>query len=305
MGATERRIAAGFTRLGCRASLHVRALGSDGEIALHADDLAVMASVFKPIVALEVYAQALAGEIDASESVTIAPEAATPGPVGVSTFHDTVSMSLRDLTRLMLTISDNAATDVLTRRVGLGRVNARAALCGGCSTVVVSDLKTMLDGVGVEMGFADYAQLVAAQAGALGEDARVRGTDPDRLAALSALDPAQASRTTARDMTTFLAAVWSDAAAPPLACRRLREAMTQQVTRRIETAVPDGGGLAAKSGGLFGRVRNEIGVVTYPEGQAYAFAILTHAKKPFGATAAINRQMGRAVDLAIRGLRSG
>ncbi len=200
----------------------------------------------------------------------------------------------------MMTISDNAATDVVTRTIGLDAVNERATACGCRDTRVVSDLQTMLDGVGREMGFTSYAGLLAAQAGTRGPAARAQSTDAQRLAGLSALNPAYASRSTARDMTTFLAAVWNDSGASPVACADLRRVMAQQVTRRLEPAMPDGGSLAAKSGGLFGRIRNEIG---YPDGRSYAVAIFTLARDPFKGTAAINAQMSRIADLAIKALR--
>lgn len=73
--------------------------------------------------------------------------------------------------------------------------------------------------------------------------------------------------------------------------------------RRLAPAVPDGGTLAAKSGGLFGRVRNEIGVISYPAGPAYAFAILTHASEAFRRGPLIDTAMAAAVDTAIRALR--
>ena len=78
--------------------------------------------------------------------------------------------------------------------------------------------------------------------------------------------------------------------------------MGQQVTRRLEAAVPDGGALAAKSGALFGRVRNEVGVITWPDGSRYAVAIFTRAHAPFAGAAGINAQMARAVKLGIEAL---
>jgi beta-lactamase class A len=105
-------------------------------------------------------------------------------------------------------------------------------------------------------------------------------------------------------MTMLLAAVWSDAAASQDACRQLRAVMHQQVTRRLEGAVPDGGQLAAKSGSLFGRVRNEVGVVTYPDGEHYAVAVFTRAKAPFSGAARINATIGRSAHIAISALRS-
>jgi beta-lactamase class A len=293
----------GFVTAGCEATLHAVSLSSKAQIGLRPDLPVVMASVFKPLVALEFYAQVEAGALDPSEMVEILPGQATPGPVGLSNFADPARVSLRDLARLMLTLSDNAATDILTRRVGLERVHARLRACGCTATAIETDLAAMLDGVAAEMGWRSYAELLEAQAGRLGPEAQARSSDPERLDRVGALDPSRASRTTARDMTGFLSAVWADTPAVPEACRGLRQVMSQQVTRRLEPAVPDGGGLAAKSGGLFGRVRNEIGVITWPDGERYAVAIFTRARRPFVGTAAINAQIGEAARLAIAALR--
>jgi beta-lactamase class A len=292
-----------FRDVGCTGSLHVRDLGSNAEIAVGADEPVVMASTFKAIVALEFFAQIHNGRLNPAVQVEITPATATPGPTGISLYRDPVRLSLRDLAVQMMTVSDNAATDVVTDTVGLAAINARAAHCGCKATHIVSDLSTMLDGVAGAFGFASYAQLLEGQSGALGDAARMRATDNDLMERLPALDPSQATRSTARDMTTFLEAVWSDTAADPASCDDLRRLMESQVTRRLECAVPDGGKLAAKSGGLFGRVRNEIAVITYPDGSRYAATIFTHAEEAFRGTAVINRQMGVIVDEAIRSLR--
>ncbi|MBS0278080.1 MAG: hypothetical protein JSR81_10685, partial [Proteobacteria bacterium] len=63
------------------------------------------------------------------------------------------------------------------------------------------------------------------------------------------------------------------------------------------------GTLAAKSGGLFGRIRNEIAVIGYPDGASYAVAVFTVAAVPFRATAAINAQIARIATTAIDALR--
>jgi beta-lactamase class A len=296
-------LARGFSDAGCEGMLHVVDLSTGAELGVRPDAPVVMASVFKALVALEFYAQAHAGVLDPTEMIEISPATATPGPVGLSIFEDPVRLSLRDLARLMMNVSDNAATDILTRKVGLEHLNARAAACGCRATVIESDLAAMLDAVAGEMGSASYGELLEAQSGRLGEAARARSTDQAQLAGVAALDPARATRSTARDMTIFLAAVWGDEAAPPEACKALRQLMAQQVTQRLAPAVPDGGGLAAKSGGLFGRVRNEVGVISYPDGAHYAVAVFTRAHRPFIATAAINAQMASGVDAAIQALR--
>jgi beta-lactamase class A len=292
-----------FEAVGCIGTVQAVDLASGREISYRADAPVVMASVFKTIVALEFYAQSRAGVLDPAALMDVMPVSATPGPTGLSTFRDAARLSLRDLAAQMMMVSDNAATDIVLRAVGIDAVNARAAACGCRATRIVSDLQTMLDGVGREMGFSGYAELLAAQNGARGDEAQKRAHDAELLAALSAIDPAQATCTTARDMTRFLAAVWCGDAADPDACADLRTVMAQQVTRRLEAAVPDGGALAAKSGGLFGRIRNEIAVIGHPDGSRYAVAIFTTAAVPFRATAAVTAQMAQIAASAIDALR--
>ena len=96
----------------------MRDLDTGAEVGFEADRPVVPASVFKVLVALEFYARAAEGEIDPAKQVDLRPAVVTPGPVGISNFQDPVRLSLRDLARMMLTLSDNAAADLLIGRVG-------------------------------------------------------------------------------------------------------------------------------------------------------------------------------------------
>lgn len=301
---TDADIKAMFEEAGCSGALHAVSLSSGRELGLDADAPVVMASVLKVAVALEFYAQVEAGMLDGSQATELRPEDATPGPTGISNFQDPVRLSLRDLAAWMMTVSDNAATDRLIAAVGLDAINARLTVCGCAATVLESDLASLLDGVAVELGAPSYARLLDAQGGRLGPDAQARSTDPARMATLAALDPQRTTRTTARDMTRLLTAIWRDEAAPPGVCAAVREIMGRQVTRRLEPAMVDGGALAAKSGGLFGRVRNEAAVVSDPDGRAYAVAVFTRAHQPFVGAARINAVIGEAARRAVEVLRT-
>ncbi len=171
-----------FTRLfdeaGCIGSLHAVRLSDGAEVSHDADRPHVLASVVKVPIGLEFYAQADDGRVDPTEMVALVPALRTPGPVGISQFEDTVTMSLRDLSYLMLTISDNAAADAVTAAVGIPAVNNRLRAVGCRETVVVESLQAMLDGVASEMGYGTYPELVAAQNGAKGPEAQAMATRP-------------------------------------------------------------------------------------------------------------------------------
>jgi beta-lactamase class A len=292
-----------FGGAGCDGSLHAVRQSDGAEIGHDADRVQVSASVVKVPIAVEFHSQVDDGRIVPTQRVTLEPDRRTPGPVGISQFVDPVTVSMRDLAYLMLTVSDNAATDVLTAAVGVDAVNRRLASVGCRDTAVVGDLQALFDGVAADLGFDDYRDLVAAQNGSKGEAAQAAATDPDRIDRCRALDPHQTTRTTARDSTRLLTAIWSDRAASAAACAAVRDGMSHQVTRRFGAAVPEGGSLAAKSGSLFGRVRNEIGVITDRDGESYAVAVFTRAHRPFVATTAINRAMATAAASAIDELR--
>ncbi len=170
-----------FRSAGCEGSVSVLRLADGESVAYEPDRVRVMASLVKVPIALEFHSQVSERLLDAAAQVTLDPSTNTPGPAGISRFEHRARMSLRDLVYLMLTISDNAATDVVTDAVGIEAVSRRLVAIGCTSTVVVGNLRQLLDEFAVDIGFGDYAQLLAAQSGALGADARTRSIDPDLI----------------------------------------------------------------------------------------------------------------------------
>lgn len=293
-----------FIRSGCSAALHVLDLGTEAEIGVRSDSPVVLASVFKVFVALEFYAQVASKRLDPAEPVDLDPDELTAGPTGLSAFRDPVRISLRDLCLQMMSVSDNAATDVLLARVGRDQVNERLRSCGCQQTVVECDLRTMFDEMAVEIGFPDYRQLAAARAGALGPEAMRQSHDAVRIDAAAAFDATRTNRSTPREMTRLLRAIWKDEAASPESCANVRAVMGQQVSTRLGCWLPDGATLTAKTGSLTGRVRNEAGVITHADGRAFAVAVFTRAHAPVQHVAAIEEEIGKAAATAIAALRS-
>jgi beta-lactamase class A len=124
------------------------------------------------------------------------------------------------------------------------------------------------------------------------------------LRGASALPPDGSTRTTARDMTTLLRAIWTDEAGPAEACARVRWLMARQLTRnRIAGGFGPGVGVAAKSGALMGVVRNEVGVVTPPGEPPYAVAVFTRTDGPGVDERAVDAAIGEAAAFAVAQLR--
>jgi beta-lactamase class A len=182
--------------------------------------------------------------------------------------------------------------------VGLDAVHATLRSLGLHHTVIPTTLRDMLDSLGRDAGFPDRAALTEAEntSRSAAETARVNGL----LLRAKAMRPETAIRTTARDMALLLCLIWRDEAGPPDACARVRELMSAQVTRhRLATGFPRHFRIAAKSGGLLGVLRHEIGVISEPGGSRYAAAVFTRAHEPWTKENEINASIGRAAALAI------
>ncbi|WP_431896970.1 serine hydrolase [Nonomuraea sp. bgisy101] len=238
--------------------LHAREIDGDLEVCHGADDPVVLASVFKIPIVLEYARQAEAGLISRTERLPVTKEH-RDGGIGTSGCADEVELSLRDLAYFMMSMSDNAATDVLLEKVGVDRVNATLAELGLTSTHLIGDCRVLLATVLTELGASSWEDL--------------EGTAPERLRTLSVLDPARTSASTPRETTTLLAKIWRDEAGPAQACAEVREIMGRQVwPHRLSSGFGDDVRVSGKTGTIFG-IRNEAGVVEYPDGKRYAVAV--------------------------------
>jgi len=292
-----------FDRAECTGQLCVQSLDGGHEVAVDADRPAVSASVFKVSVALEAETQFADGRLDPRQRVTLRAADRTPGNIGFSLFRDDAEVSLRDLVVAMLTVSDNTATDALLDRLGVDAVNASSVRLGLTGTVITADLRTIVNSIGHAAGFASWDAMWAwnEQPHSADEEDRVLR----RLMAADALVPERTTRTTPQDMATLLRLIWTDQAGPPPACRRVRELMGLQLTKhRLAASFPSPARVSAKSGSLIGVVRNEIGVIEYPDGPRYAAAVFARARQPWRNDATINTAIGDAAAAAVGMLRS-
>ena len=282
-----------FGDAGCEGFLHARAVEGEGEVSYRGTEPVVLASVFKIPVLLE-FARAVAeGELDATERIVVPAKGRTLGPTGLSVMLDDVELSLRDLAYLMMSVSDNAATDVMMQRLGCGRINA------------------LLDGLGLAGTYleGDCADIFSSFSGDVGiEVAEVKAfseMDPAALSRWRALDPRRTNRSTPAEVTSLLAAVWRDEAAPPEACTEARRILGHQVwPHRLTSGFPSGVKLAAKTGTLPG-IRNEAGVATYPDGGRYAVAVFTVTADFTERQPRIDAAIGIAAHIAVEHLRAG
>jgi beta-lactamase class A len=289
-------IAATFEAANTRGFLHAREIGlapgSMAEVDLDADRPVSAASAIKIVFAVAFARAVASGRLDPRERVAVPAELRLGGS-GTAGFADAPLVSLRDLALLMMTVSDNAATDVIYARVGRDALSEVLADLGLAATHVRSDMTSAHRQVVSELGFPDTSDL----------DARLAAADPAAVRALAWVDPARGNATTPRDMTSLLTAIWTDGAGPPQACAFVRDAMARQEnTQRIASGFGDGVTTAGKTGTI-PFVRNEAAVVSYPDGRRFAVAVFTRSGSLADRNPALDAAMGRAARLAVEGLR--
>jgi len=291
----EREIRRAFADAGVHGRLHAMPLGGPArEVGVDPDEPVVMASVYKLPLLVAFCRRVAAGDLDPREQVTVDPDVRTAGPTGLSVMRDPVTMSWRDLACSMIAVSDNAAADVLLRRVGLEQVNE-----------TLSDLG--LERTRVLGGTADVFRSLLADTAAADTAAAFRTlTSNDAAPAVRAYDAVLASATTPREMTRLLAAIWSDRAASPQQCRFARELLGAQAWQhRLRSGFPPVGVRVAGKTGTLAAVRNEVGVVQFDGERPVAVAVFTRAARAEEVLPRADAVIGQAARLAVTDLRSG
>ena len=290
-GAAE-RIEAAFRSAGVTGFLHVVDIDTGRDVAVGADEPVVLASVFKVPLLVAFHRQAAAGVLDPAEQVTLRPDDRTAGPTGVSALLDEVRMSLRDLTCLMITVSDNAAADVVMDRVGLDAVNATAADLGLRHTVIEGNGRDLHESLLADAGADSVAEVWA------------RLDEPGLQGRLRALDPLRTSRSTPRDMTRLLSMIWRDEAAPPAESAAMRRLFGLQVwPHRLSSGFPYDDVVVSGKTGTLPTLRNEVGAVEYPDGARYAVAVFTRSMLPVAVLPEADAVIGSAARIAVESLR--
>jgi len=133
----ERALDAVVDQAGGEAALAAMNLTTGEEIARNAERSMPTASVFKLPLLVEVFRQAEAGALDLDERATLHAEDVVMGSGILRDFGPGLQPTLRDLTMMMVIVSDNSATNLLLDRAGgPQRVNATMRELGLSSIVV-------------------------------------------------------------------------------------------------------------------------------------------------------------------------
>ena len=122
-----------------KVAIAVKHLTTGETYFLNADEPMPTASLIKFPVMIEVYQQVADGQIKFTDTVTLRSEDKVPGSgVLTNNFSDGVTFPLRDAMRLMISVSDNTATNLVLDKIGIGATAKRMEEWGYKNTKVHS-----------------------------------------------------------------------------------------------------------------------------------------------------------------------
>src|SRR5262245_24927184 len=243
---------------GGKVGVGIHHLETGRQLYLNADEPFPMASTFKVPVAYQLFTLVDQGKVRLDSMITVQPQDLHPGSGTLSNLFDDpgVSLSLRNLTELMLLISDNSATDMVLKAAGNGTaVNARLAQVG--VTGISVDRPTILliaDAMGVKGLGAEETW----SRQRFGELARAT-TDADRAAAREVFLKDRRDTATPRGMTALLTRIYRKDGLSPAKSDLLMDIMYRCETgnARIKGLLPPNIRVAHKTGTLNMGITND------------------------------------------------
>jgi beta-lactamase class A len=120
--------------VGGQVGVAVRHVSRRRALDLNAERRFPSASVIKVAILVELMARVEEGEANPDERLLLRDEDKVPGSGVLSMLHPGLELTLDDLAHLMITISDNTASNMLIDRLACDRINARLAALGLAST---------------------------------------------------------------------------------------------------------------------------------------------------------------------------
>lgn len=152
-----------FLPLGGRVGFYFKDLTTGETFAKDGETPMLAASVIKLPVMAEAFRQMEAGLVGRDERFAIKAEDKLPGCGALNALHDGVEVTFLDLVTLMIILSDNTATNLVIKRIGIPAVNeniARLGLAGTRLNRLLFDGEASLRGVENTVGAAGMGKLL-------------------------------------------------------------------------------------------------------------------------------------------------
>jgi beta-lactamase class A len=292
--ALEAEIARVSTPIGGKVGVAAWKLDGKGErVLVNAGERYPMASTFKIAVAGAILAQVDAGKLKLDQLVPVQPNDIVPSD-GIATLavHPGISLSVHNLLELMLTLSDNTATDVLTRLAG-----GPPAATAWVRKQGIEDQRIDRDTATLLRAFFDlpagpFTQ-VYEEAAKKDPQLEDRGNHPN-----PAFDHDVRDTSTPTAMAQLLTKIFNQQTLSASSTKVLIEIMQRCHTGagRLLGRLPAGTVVAHKTGTIGGTV-NDVGVITLPDnkGQVVIAVFIKESDKSMEAREKVIADIARSV----------
>ncbi|MHA7271686.1 serine hydrolase [Arthrobacter sp. HLT1-20] len=253
---------------GVRGFVHAIDIDTGFEIGLDADTPVTIASVLQVLALVELCRQYSTGQHTPTDRISLtSDDQHTIGGLGLSAMLDDIELSLRDLSVLMMSVNGNRATDAIVDRLGCIAINETVKRFGLQHAAVVADYSDRLGTIAEDIGF-PIEKLGATTLSPLAAGQH------DELRIIRAASPEFTDCTTPREMTTMLSAIWRDEVIGEDAGAEVRRIMGQQACpHRLTSGFPRSDVKVSGKSGTHIFVRNEVGVVEFPDGGRFAVGV--------------------------------
>jgi len=264
------------TKLAGRIGFAAQEIGSKDVIAFNGDETFAMASTYKVAIAAAVLDRVDKKELSLDQLVEITPDMMMIGDAALSdTFvHPGLQLSIANLIEVMITESDNTATDI-----SMGLAGGPAAVTENLRRLGITDFRVdRLTGeiIGEFYGLPGPATMKVATE-AFKTRPELATTLGDRNLDFEA-DPRD--QATPLAMLQLLLAIDSGTAMSPKSREFLLGVMSRTRTGagRLKGLLPRGTPVAHKTGTI-GGVANDVGYITLPDGRRFAIAVFTNSSE--------------------------
>lgn len=296
------------------------------DICVQADKAFPLASVFKLGVLTELFHRVDEGAVRLDSRRTVHPEDLSPGGEILEFLDSGLSPTVRDLAELMIIVSDNTATDILFKMLGIRSVNPRMAALGLPSLdVFCPNREWFLLLLGFSPRFRDSNPVaLRRQWNAMDHDGwssemewlwrrrrrvplaamktRLREWDTSgrmRGRSWRLWEEATDNHGSPEDIGKLLGLIARGKAASPRSCRAMLRILEDQLFRRLAVGLPPWTRVASKTGGITGVV-NDAGIIFPRTRSPFVAVCLTRdltprqEKEAAGAIARVARAAWRA-----------
>ena len=273
------RVEASLNSLNAKTSFYAKHLPSGREIAIRADEPMNALSVIKIPILVLAYRDVDAGALDLDERYRIQPEDMRRGSGLLQSFAPGIEPTYRDIITQMIITSDNTATDVVIKRLGLERVNTMLAELGFEQTRLRATTGELFRDV---LGLADPGNASLSD-----REVFESGFPSDPEAAVRSFgfegDSAQwLGRITAREISHMLEAIEEGELASPASSEEMIGILRRQFySSRLPQQLRGRASIAHKTGDWPPHAGNDVGILYYEGGPTVVAAFTNQNQGDF------------------------